>query len=91
MESVECPGLGDSWHFEQAEDGSASFIDPESPERLYRARPLSRECTHCGATVPAEDAALVPAADDAAEWDRLAMQHFMGCEWIESRGNQVKA
>jgi hypothetical protein len=91
LDKVECELLNDSWQYQEDEDGSGSYVDPQRQDRFYQASPLSQECDACGAAVPADDVGLLPAADDDEEWGRLAIYHYMECEWIETRGNQRTA
>lgn len=48
----------------------------------------SEECIYCGAEVPSEDIDTVPRADEDNQWDRIAGQHVLGCEWVETRAHQ---
>ena len=45
-------------------------------------------CIYCGATMPLEQASLVPAVDDDESWGYLADYHHDGCEWIETRAHR---
>jgi len=46
------------------------------------------ECAYCAHEVQADDYGTVPAADDDAEWTRLAPQHTGDCEWISTRAHR---
>lgn len=46
------------------------------------------ECLYCGVEIPTNDAEIVPKRDDTDEWDRLALLHGDGCEWIETRAHR---
>lgn len=46
-------------------------------------------CAYCDAPIPADDAAIVPAIDDDAEWSRIARSHKTDCEWIETRAHRA--
>jgi hypothetical protein len=89
LDQVDCQGVDASWQYQEDANGSASYVDPECPDRCYRAVPQAYECAYCGAEVPIEDAAALPAADDATEWDRLSLHHYDQCEWIKTRGSQA--
>lgn len=42
-------------------------------------------CIYCGATMPIEQAAIVPPIGDDEAWERLAAYHHDDCEWIATR------
>ena len=43
-------------------------------------------CTYCGAEDVTDGP--VPASDDTAAWERLAVEHEPGCEWIATRAHR---
>lgn len=47
------------------------------------------ECMYCGAWIDAILVENVPPADDNEEWERLANQHHVWCEWIATRAHRV--
>lgn len=53
----------------------------------FTARWEGTHCFYCHLDMDT-DGELVPEVDDEAEWTRLAAQHHLDCEWIQSRAHR---
>jgi hypothetical protein len=48
-------------------------------------------CIYCECECSPLPGNVVPPADDDGAWERLAGEHSVGCEWIETRAHQVQS